>query len=508
MPVGVVSAVFGVRCEVLDEGSAIPCVLRGRLKLEAVHLVAGDRVEYQRLDTRQGVVEKVLARRNELARSGRDHSRRKNGRDGFPKQVVLANPDQVVFVAAARNPGIAFDLLDRALAIARSARLAAAICVNKMDLAPSDQIQRLMAPYQRLGLPVYYVSAETREGLEALEAHLTGKSSFFWGGSGVGKSSLIQALTGADVAIGKWRTDNPRGPHTTNVTRLYPLTSGGHIADTPGFDWLELDTVAALEDAVGALLPEAVPLAGRCRFPGCSHCGELGCAVMAAVLEGSVDRGRYTRFRQALAEESPKPHLPSEILQGENELLFRMRDGGVPVWTSLRMYYLFQERPERRGLLEALGAPQDAENPIWTVFHEHKSGRAGRPNGTLTAKLTRFTALDPPAADGRELFLRERGTVKAIGSFSSFREMPTTWKLRQSMKGTAVYEGRAFWADLKPPRGERLPQLAGAAAEISISQRFEPLPELALGVLTEDGGQLWLDFLEVGSSEDELAQAG
>jgi hypothetical protein len=107
---------------------------------------------------------------------------------------------------------------------------------------------------------------------------------------------------------------------------------------------------------------------------------------------------------------------------------------------------------------------------------------------------------------GEELFLRERGVVRAIGRVRELRPAPTTWKLRQPLKGTAIYESRAFWTDLKPPRGEVLPPVHPALLEIDHLVRFEKLPGLALGALTRDETGLVLDFLEVGSSEDELAR--
>src|SRR5437867_3507880 len=109
MPVGIVSVVYGARCEVLQGNSSLPCILRGRLRAEGSTLAVGDRVEYRQVDSRTGVVERVLDRRNQLTRSSREHPRRRGGGPA-PEQVVLANPDQVVFVAAARDPGLNFPL--------------------------------------------------------------------------------------------------------------------------------------------------------------------------------------------------------------------------------------------------------------------------------------------------------------------------------------------------------------------------------------------------------------
>lgn len=505
MPIGIVSVVYGARCEVLEDGKPLPCLLRGRLKREASTLVVGDHVEYERVDDRTGVVERILARRNQLARSSRERPRRRSTGPA-PEQVVLANPDQVIFVAAARNPGISFQLMDRALALARAAKLPAAICVNKMDLAPEPEILRLMRPYEQLGIPIVYASAEERRGLEHLEPLLKDRLSFFWGGSGVGKSSLIRALTGQEVKVGNWREDNPRGPHTTNVTRLYPLPFGGLIADTPGFDWLELDTVDTGPERIQAMLPEALRFEPECRFPGCSHCGEPGCAVMAAVLSREIDRARYARFRAAVAEAEPPPSHPTELLAEGDELFFRMHEGNTWVWTTFQLFYLFQaDRPEREGLLDTLGVPPGAGEPGWVLFQEKPAPASAR--ATFTGKLTARVPVEEIARPGEEVILRERGVVKGVARFEEVQPAPTDWRLRKPLKGTPIYDNHAFWTDLKPPPGERLPEVHAAYFTLGHIERFEMIPSLALGTVTRQEIGLVLDFLEIGSSEDELGRA-
>lgn len=524
MPVGVVSVVYGSRCEVLDEGVPVACHLRGRLRVQGAEpgfLVAGDQVEYTPAGGGTGVVERVLARRNELARSNRDRTRRRGGAVGLRRQVVLANADQVVFVAAARDPGLDFALLDRALALARAAGLPSLVCVNKMDLAPEAEIRRLLRPYEALGISVCYASAATASGLDTLRGRLEGKVSFLWGGSGVGKSSLIAALTGASPRIGRWRTDNPRGPHTTNVTRLYPLAGGGLLADTPGFDWLALDTVHAAPAAGTVLLPEAARWASDCRFPGCSHCGEPGCAVMGAVLAGEVDRDRYARFRAAMAEEAPPARQPLELLAAGDELFFRMYEGSSALWTTFQFHHLFQrERREREGLLRALGVPQEAGEPAWVVFQETATEHFNRRLGNrhyYSAKLTageEFAGVGAEGEDGRgalvagtELLLRERGAVRGFARVLEVAPAVDTWRLRKALKHTPIYDSAAFWYDLKPPAGERVPPLRGAALALGSLVRFDSIPGLALGALTRQGEAWVLDYLEVGASEDELTHA-
>lgn len=506
MPEGIVSAVFGARCEVLHAGERLPCLLRGRLR--GASLVAGDRVEFSHMDARQGVVERVLPRRSELARPVRERQRRRSGPGAYHRQVVLANPDQVFFVAAAREPGIDFTLMDRALALARAASLPASLCINKMDLAAAPEIARLLRPYESLGVPVLCVSAASGAGLEALHAALRGRLSFFWGGSGVGKSSLIAALTGAEVRVGGWRSDNPRGAHTTNVTRLYPLPEGGLIADTPGFDWLELDLVEEADDPVALLLPEAVGAA--CRFPGCRHCGEPGCAVMAAVLAGTLDRSRYSRYRTAAAESHPPRRLPLDVVADGDRLLFRHREGPSTRWIAFTFADLLlaggdgprgEPAEERTALLGTLGAGLDAE-PLWMALQQMSATRPP----VLEGKASAGQPVERLLTVGEEVVLRERGVVRGLAQVETLVPSNDPWRLRKGLRGTALSDGPAFWTDVKAPGGRAPVRVHAARVTLRVTARFDVVPQLLLGALTRGEGSAVLDLLEVGSGEDELAR--
>jgi ribosome biogenesis GTPase len=250
---------------VLDGEERVECFLRGKLlKERSQNLVVGDRVAYEPIGAGQGVIAGVEPRRTELRRAVREAGRRKAERRGGKKdaphaqdQVVLANAEQAILVVAAREPGVDLDRLDRSLALARAAGLAVAIVVNKMDLADAEAMRGLMRPYEEMGVPLLYLSASREEGLSALRDLTRGRISLFWGGSGVGKSTLSGKLTGRAIKVGVWNEKNPRGPHTTTDSCLYPLPYGGYLADTPGFDTLLLDTLNEEEHPAGWLLPEA-----------------------------------------------------------------------------------------------------------------------------------------------------------------------------------------------------------------------------------------------------------
>lgn len=504
MPRGMIVALFGDRCEVDADHQRVSCRLRGRLKREDVHLAVGDEVEFTCLEPGQGIVERALTRRSRLARGRRERPRRtsKRGPRRHQEQTVVVNIDQVLYVTAARQPGLSLELLDRALALAEASHLPIVICINKMDLAPAASIEDLMRPYEALGHQILYFSALTEETLTELNRVLRERTSVLWGSSGVGKSTIIRALTGEDVKVGRWRDDNPRGPHTTSAVRLYPLPQGGYLADTPGFDWLALDTLGDGANRERLLFPEAEALAADCRFPDCSHTGEPGCAVMAAVLTGEIDQARYARYRAALAEESPEPPPHRvEIVAFEDDLLFRVARGSAYHWEAFRMFRLFQAgRTETGELLRRLGLSENHAAPIWAVWHREQEGSRVR----LTAKISSLKPMAAEVQKDESIILREQGVVKGLGKVRACREQENVWRVRKALRYTPVYEARAFWSDLKPPEDAALPPVYGGVLRLHKITEFAMLPEMGFGVLSRTEAGLTLDYLEVGSSEDEM----
>jgi ribosome biogenesis GTPase len=211
------------------------------------------------------------------------------------RQILLANPDQIVIVFACAEPEPHLRMLDRFLVIAEKQRIDALIIANKVDLVTRQQAEEVFGLYEKLGYPVLYTSALTGVGVDALRHHLENKISALAGPSGVGKSSLLNAIQpdlGLHVRAVSEATS--KGRHTTQVRELFPLESGGYVADTPGLRSLALwDTEP---EELDAYFVEIRDLVADCQFNDCTHTHEPGCAVRKAVEEGTVAPERYASY--------------------------------------------------------------------------------------------------------------------------------------------------------------------------------------------------------------------
>lgn len=270
-------------------GEVVEASLRGRLKQElrtGDAVVAGDRVEVRCHEDGTHTIEGVAERTSELAR------RAPGARGGHRARVVVANVDQVVAVFSVTRPDPHLRMLDRFLVLAECNGLDAAVVANKVDL-DRDAAARFQV-YEAIGYPVLYTSAETGEGVEAVRDLLRGRISVLTGPSGVGKSSLLNALEpGLDLRVGDVSDAVGKGRHTTVSSVLIPLV-GGYVADTPGLRELGLWGVDPTD--LDACFPELRPHLGRCQFRSCSHTHEPGCAVLAAVDAGEIDAARYESY--------------------------------------------------------------------------------------------------------------------------------------------------------------------------------------------------------------------
>jgi ribosome biogenesis GTPase len=296
MTTGVVLARAGSRFRVHTVDGECTAVLRGKLKLpDDDRLVAGDVVELAFHGDGPATVERVHPRRSVLAR------RRATGGHGARRaQPIAANVDQVVVVAAVRDPEPNPRMLDRFLVIAEANGLPAALVVNKVEL-DRGMVESLERRYTRAGYQVLPTSVKVPEGLPALRDLLRGRETVFTGASGVGKSSLLNALEpGLKLRIGaiseKWRT----GTHTTRAAELVPLALGGYVVDTPGMR--EVGTWGIAPDELGACFPEFRPFLDACRFDNCRHLAEPGCAVREAARAGLLEPDRLVSYERIFEE--------------------------------------------------------------------------------------------------------------------------------------------------------------------------------------------------------------
>ena len=268
----------------VDTGSEIlTCRARGKFRKEGISPLVGDRVEVRDLGNGEGVVDKILPRKN------------------FFTRPAVANIDQLVVIASAAIPRTDPFLIDRVAAIAALKDCEVVVILNKCDLDPADELYGI---YQAAGFRTLRVSAETGEGLEELKTVISGKLSAFTGNSGVGKSSILNALDPEfQLKVGEVSDALGRGRHTTRHVELFTLSCGAEIMDTPGFSSFESEELnLELKHHLPETFHEFVPYLDECRFVGCRHVKEKGCAVLAAMKEGKIPRSRHASYVR-LAEE-------------------------------------------------------------------------------------------------------------------------------------------------------------------------------------------------------------
>ena len=274
----------------------IACKARGKFRKTVGKPIVGDRVQLAlQPEDGTGYLLDIAPRKNALVRP------------------AVANLDMLVAVASAAPPVTDPFLIDKVTAIAVHKGIDALVVINKTDVDPGDA---LLAAYRSSGIEVLRVSARTGAGIDTLRARIRGKVSAFAGNSGVGKSSVLNRIDPQfGAAVGAISDRIGRGKHTTRHVELHPIGGGGYIADTPGFSSFETEQMdLVLADDLQYAFPEFAPYLGQCRFTGCAHIKEKGCAVLAAVEAGEIARTRHVSY--AKLYESVKDLKEWELLKG------------------------------------------------------------------------------------------------------------------------------------------------------------------------------------------------
>jgi ribosome biogenesis GTPase len=279
-----------------DDGRKLECRMRGLLKRErkaAELAVIGDRVAVAPLGDGEGMIVSVEPRRTRFSR------RQPGARGAWKEDLVVANVDQVLVVFACADPMPHLRMLDRFLVVAEHNEVEAVVVANKVDLVGLEAGRRTFGTYERIGYPLHLVSAREGIGVEELADRLVGRTSVVTGPSGVGKSTLLNAIQpGLRIETATVSQALYKGRHTTTSAELHALEApgNGYVADTPGLRELGLWQVPSSE--LAWCFPELRPFLGRCAFNDCRHLTEPRCAVRAAVEDGAVSPDRYESYRR------------------------------------------------------------------------------------------------------------------------------------------------------------------------------------------------------------------
>jgi ribosome biogenesis GTPase / thiamine phosphate phosphatase len=297
---GRVLRVLGLHSEVQDAvGRIYQCATRRILRTLSTdqrHIVAaGDIVSFRPVDDnaqlREGFIERVEPRHGTICRAvrGRQH-------------IIVTNVDQIAIIASAAEPRLKPGLIDRMLLTAEKSRVRPIVCINKVDLIDAADLQPLVGVYCQMGYDVLLVSAETGFGIDRLRRVLHGKASVLAGQSGVGKSSILNAVDPQlQLRVQAVSEENEKGKHTTTTAQLLPLAGGGYVVDTPGIRQYQLWDV--IPEEVEGFFRDLRPYINHCRFPSCTHTHEADCAVKDAVADGRLDDRRYESYCKMRAGE-------------------------------------------------------------------------------------------------------------------------------------------------------------------------------------------------------------
>ncbi len=284
--------------DVLHDGMPVRCRIRGKLRLKGVRstnpVVVGDEVVCEADDGGDYVISDIVPRRNYVIRRASNLSKESH--------IIAANVDQALLMASLRSPETPTEFVDRFLVTCEAYKVPVTILLSKIDLQDAGAVAEFRAVYEGAGYRVLEVSATEDRGVEAVRELLAGRTTLVSGNSGVGKSTLIQAIDPSlDIRTGEISESHHKGRHTTTFSTMYPLAGGGAVIDTPGikgFGLIDID-----EAELWHYFPEMMQVAPGCRFYNCTHTHEPGCAVVEAVKAGKIAWPRYESYLKILDED-------------------------------------------------------------------------------------------------------------------------------------------------------------------------------------------------------------
>ena len=284
--------------DVLHDGATVRCRIRGRLRLKGVRstnpVVVGDEVVCEADEGGDYVIADILPRRNYVIRRASNLSKESH--------IIAANVDQALLMASLRSPETPTEFVDRFLVTCEAYKVPVTILLSKIDLQDAEAVAEFRAVYEGAGYRVLEVSARKGLGVEEVRELLMGRTTLVSGNSGVGKSTLIQAIDPSlDIRTGEISESHHKGRHTTTFSTMYPLAGGGAVIDTPGikgFGLIDID-----EAELWHYFPEMMRAAPGCRFYNCTHTHEPGCAVVDAVMAGEIAWPRYESYLKILDED-------------------------------------------------------------------------------------------------------------------------------------------------------------------------------------------------------------
>jgi len=302
---GIVTAMRGLFADVDDGARVWPCtvrkMLRSRMIAERHRITVGDRVRFEIVADQagrqnEGVIEEVMPRHSELKRVA-----------GRRQHTIAANVEQVIIVSSADVPSPKPHLIDRYIVACSAGNMAPVICMNKIDLDDDGTATAILDRYAAIGYRTLRTSAVDGTGIDSLRDILRDASSVITGQSGVGKSSLLNAIQpNLQLRIGEVNEDTLRGRHTTSTAELIRLETGGYVVDTPGVR--SFDTTAIPRNEIEMHFVEFIDVVPHCKFPNCVHTHEADCAIKAAVESGEIHPERYDSYVRMFAESDSFGH--------------------------------------------------------------------------------------------------------------------------------------------------------------------------------------------------------